>query len=85
MCCILSLPLHRELLIVLVIFPLKEKASKKQKRCKLMTERLLSNSTTSRFKFIMTFTCGKAAGFRRRNGTIILPSEKSRTVENMLL
>ena len=50
-----------------------------------MTERLLSNSAISRFKFIMTLTRKKTCGLRRRNGTITLPSGKPRTVENMLL
>ena len=49
-----------------------------------MIESLLSNSTTSHFKFIMTLTRGKTCGLRRRNGTITLPSGKPRTVENML-
>ena len=40
-------------------FPLKQKASKKQKRYNLMTECLLPNSTRSRFKLIMTLTRGK--------------------------
>ena len=71
--------------MVLVIFPLKQKARKKQKRYNLAAESLLSNSTTSRFKFIMTLTHGKTCGLCRRNGAITLPSGKPRTVENMLL
>ena len=50
-----------------------------------MTESLLSNNTSNRFKFIMTPTRGKTCGLRRRNGTITLPSGKSRTVDNILL
>ena len=37
------------------------------------------------FKFIMTPTRRKSLGLCRRNGTITLPSRKSRTVDNMLL
>ena len=50
-----------------------------------MIESLLSNSTISRFKFIMALTRGKTGSLRRRNGTITLPSGKPRTVENMPL
>ena len=50
-----------------------------------MTESLLCNNTSNRFKFIMTPTRGKICGLRRRNGTITLPSGKSRTGDNMLL
>ena len=50
-----------------------------------MTESLLSNNTSNRFKFIMTSTGGKTCGLRRRNGTITITSGKSRTVDNMLL
>ena len=67
------------------IFPPKQKASKKQKRYNLMAESLLSNITISHFKFILTLTCEKTGGLRRRNGTITLLSGKPRTVENMLL
>ena len=51
------------LLLVLVIFALQQKESKKnetkQKRYNLMIESLLSNNTSNRFKFIMTPTPGK--------------------------
>ena len=50
-----------------------------------MTEGLLTNSTSNRFKLVTTPTCGKTCGLRRRNRTITLPSGKVRTVENMLL
>ena len=50
-----------------------------------MTESLLSNNTSNRFRFIMTPTRGKTCGLRRRNGIITLPSRKPRTVDNMLL
>ena len=50
-----------------------------------MTENLLSNSTTSRFKFIVTLTHGKTCGLHRRNGTITLHSGKPRPAEKMLL
>ena len=36
-----------------------KKTSKKQKRLNLMTESLLSNNTSNRFKFIMTPSLGK--------------------------
>ena len=36
-----------------IILPLQQKTSKKQKRYHLMTESLLSNNTSNRFKFIM--------------------------------
>ena len=38
-----------------------------------MTERLLSNNISNRFKFIMAPTLGKTCGLGRRNGTITLP------------
>ena len=50
-----------------------------------MTECLLFNNTSNRFKFIMTPIRGKTCGLRRRNGITALPSQKPRTVENMLL
>ena len=50
-----------------------------------MTENLLTNNTSNRFKLIMLLTCGKTCDLRRRNGTITLPSGKVRTVENVLL
>ena len=50
-----------------------------------MTEHLLSNNTSNRFKFIMTSTSEKTCDLRRRNGTISLPSGKSKTVDNMLV
>ena len=97
----LSLPLHiesyvpifhlifykygRELLLVLVIFPLQQKTSKKQKRYHLMTESLLFNNASNRFKFIMTTTRGKTCGLCRRNETKTLPTQKQRTADNMLL
>ena len=37
------------------------------------------------FKFIMIPTRGKTCGLHRRNGTITLPSQKPRAVDNMLL
>ena len=49
-----------------------------------MTESLLTNNTSNRFKLIMTPTCGKTCGLRRRIRTIV-PSGKVRTVENMVL
>ena len=48
-----------------------------------MTESLLSNNASNRFKFIMTLTREKTCGLRRRNQTT-LPSPKPRTVDNML-
>ena len=50
-----------------------------------MTESLLTNNTSNRFKLIMTPTCEKTCGLRRRYIAITLPSGKVRTVENMLL
>ena len=50
-----------------------------------MVEGLSSNNTSNRFKFIMAPTHGKACGLGRRNGTITLPYEKSKTIDNMLL
>ena len=50
-----------------------------------MTEGLLTNNTTNRFKLIMTPPFGKTCGLPHKNGTITLPSGKVRTVENMLL
>ena len=38
-----------------------------------MTESLLSNSTSNRFKFIMAPTRAKTCGLGRRNETITLP------------
>ena len=58
-----------------VIFPLKQKASKKQKTYNLMTENLLSNSTTSLFKFIMTLTRGKIGGLCRINEQLLYLQE----------
>ena len=50
----------RELLLVLVIFPLQHKTTKtKNKRYNLMIESLLSKNTSNRFNFIMTPTLGK--------------------------
>ena len=50
----------REFLRALVIFPLqqknKQKKKKKKNRYHLMTESLLSNNTSNRFKFIMTWS-----------------------------
>ena len=66
-------------------FSSKTKSKPKKNRYNLMTESLLYNRTTSRFKFIRTLTCGKTCGLCRRNGAITLPSGKPRTVENMLL
>ena len=63
----------------------KHKQKNPPKRYNLMTERQLSNNTSNRFKFIMTSTRGKTCDLRRRNGTISLPSGKSKTVDNMLL
>ena len=60
------------------IFPLQQKTSKKQKIYHPMTESLLSNNTSNRFKFIMTPIRGKNCGLRHRNGTITLPSRKPR-------
>ena len=59
--------------------------NKTKKRYHFMTESLLSNNTSNHFKFIMTPTCGITCDLRRRNGTITLPSQKPRTVDNMLL
>ena len=50
-----------------------------------MTESLLSNNTSNCFMFIMTPTRGKTCGLGCRNGAITLPSQKPRTVDNMLL
>ena len=59
------------------IGPLQQKTSKKtQKIYYLMTESLLSNDTSNRFKFIMTLTRGKNCGPRRRNETITLLRKK---------
>ena len=55
-----------------------------QKIYHLMTKSLLSNNTSNLFKFIMTPTRGKTSGLRR-NGTVILPSQKPKTVDEMLL
>ena len=63
----------------------QRKKKKKKERYHLMTECLLFNNTSNRFKFIMTPTRGKTCGLRRRNGIIALPSQKPRTVDNMLL
>ena len=53
----------REFLRALVIFPLqqknKQKKKKKKNRYHLMTESLLSNNTSNRFKFIVTPSRGK--------------------------
>ena len=49
-----------------------------------MTESLLSNNTSDRFKFIMTPTREKTCDLCRRNETT-LPSPKPRTIDNMLL
>ena len=50
------------------------KNKQKTKKIHLMTEILLSNNTSNRFKFIMTPTRGKTCGLRIRNGTITLPA-----------
>ena len=50
-----------------------------------MTESLLTNNTSNRFKFIMSPTREKNCGLRRKYGTTTLPSEVVRTVDNMLL
>ena len=49
-----------------------------------MTERLLPNNESNRFKFMILIR-GKTCGLRRRNGTITLLSRKPKTVDNMLL
>ena len=50
-----------------------------------MTKRLLFNNTSNRINFIMTPTGVKTCGLCRRNVTITVPSQKPRTVDNMLL
>ena len=50
-----------------------------------MTEILLFNNASNRFKFIMTTTRGKTCGLCRRNETKTLPTQKQRTADNMLL
>ena len=50
-----------------------------------MTESLFSNNTSNRFKFIMTPIRGKTCDLCWRNETISRPSQKPRTVDNMLL
>ena len=63
----------------------KIKKKKEKERYHLMTECLLFNNASNRFKFIMTPTRGKTYGLCRRNGIKALPSQKPRTVDNMLL
>ena len=62
-----------------------ENKQKKQKRCNLMTESLLSNNRPNCFQFTVTPTHEKTCGLRRKNGTIILPSRQPRTVDNIHL
>ena len=50
-----------------------------------MTESLLSNNTSNRFKFVMDPTRRKTCDVCRSNGTITLLSQKLRTVEKILL
>ena len=57
----------------------------KQNRYHHMTENLLSNNILNSFKFITTPTREKTCSLRLRNGAISLPSQKPRTVDNMLL
>ena len=66
-------------------FSSSTKNKQKRKRYHLMTENVLSNNTSNRFKFIMTPTRRKTYGRLRRNGTTTLPSRKPKTVDNMLL
>ena len=61
-----------------------KKQAKKQKRYNFMTESLLTNNISNRFKLIILQICGKTYSLCRRNGTITLPSGKVRTVENMV-
>ena len=48
-----------------------------------MRKSFLSKSISNHFKFIMAPTRWKTSNTRSRNETITLPSEKSRTAENM--
>ena len=63
----------------------QKKTKKKKERYHLMTECLLFNNTSNRFKFIMTPTRGKTCGDLCRNAALTVRSGKSRTVDNMPL
>ena len=51
------------------------KKCKKTKRYNLITESLLSNNSSNRFKLIMTSTRGKICSLGLKNGTITLPQQ----------
>ena len=59
--------------------------SSSTKKIPLYDRKFVVNNTSNRFKFIMTPTSGKTCGLHCGNGAITLPSQKPRTVDNMLL